>query len=115
MDFIEYNRRASCPLCRKESTVIGIKNHHCEPHYRFPTYGGVYWIRLPHHTDPYSEGYIGQAKNINNRLAGHEHFYYRGEAIAEILAEENDPQKRLDLEKHYRPTKGIGWNIKAGG
>jgi hypothetical protein len=31
----------------------------------------VYWIRLPEHTDPLTEGYVGVSKNWKKRVRDH--------------------------------------------
>ena len=91
----------------------------------------VYWIRLPSHTDPYTEGYIGVSKYFQSRMNGH---------LEEIM-KRTHPNKLLenatvkygwdnlikeeiffgtedgcyDVEYKFRPTKRIGWNIAPGG
>lgn len=92
----------------------------------------VYWIRLPEHTDMFSEGYIGITKNTaKSRFRGHvaaskkeesEHFkisrainkYGKNNLIIETLVI-CDIEYASEIENKLRPTTNIGWNIAAGG
>ena len=88
----------------------------------------VYWYHLETHLDPYEEGYIGVTKNIERRQLDHFkphkrklHFhkaiaYYGKEnIICSILKNGLNKQEAYDLEKTYRPTTKIGWNMAIGG
>lgn len=94
----------------------------------------VYWYRLPEHSDPYSEGYIGITNNIERRKQQHKycsnpsnksyidnHFYraiqsYGGidNLVFEIL-HTGSVDEVYAKEKEYRPSLSIGWNIAVGG
>lgn len=91
----------------------------------------VYWIRLPEHTDMFSEGYVGitsqypyvryrshinSAKNntqyktkIQNAI-----LKYGDRLIFQVLVE-CDRQYAFDLEEKLRPSPSIGWNLRMGG
>ena len=85
----------------------------------------LYWIRYDHHTDPYTEGYIGVSSQPEYRLkqhtAGHQNENPKlCQAIAkgaemEILDTFESREDVLVEEKRYRPTEMIGWNIIPGG
>lgn len=91
----------------------------------------VYWIRLPEHTDPKSQGYIGVSKKFSERMAGHlkdiclgrhrnPHLinavkkYGWDNLIKEIVYSGEELSCYLK-ENEIRPNKGIGWNISPGG
>lgn len=88
----------------------------------------LYWYHLKTHNNPFSDGYIGVTCNLKVRhrahLAGykggsrvlHQAFTKYGEdrilrSILRVTSRENAYQ----LERKYRPTEEIGWNIAAGG
>lgn len=76
----------------------------------------LYWLRLAEHTDVFSQGYVGVAKDLNKRLRAHKH---RFKAIwASIIASPlviGSEDYCFNLEKKLRPTRRIGWNRSAGG
>ena len=91
----------------------------------------LYWIRLPEHTDPTSQGYVGVTKQFNKRIADHynevinnthvnNHLVYAinkygwENMIKEILMTDEESVCYLK-ENELRPTKNIGWNISPGG
>lgn len=84
----------------------------------------IYWICLDSHDDPFSEGYIGMTKyDPKIRLRQHAKYGpnpYVKEGISNgaslrILHRELTEEEAKKLEKRYRPSKRIGWNIAPGG
>jgi predicted GIY-YIG superfamily endonuclease len=86
----------------------------------------VYWMRLPEHTDMFSQGYIGISSDVKKRWKAHfekngnVHFsraaekYGKDKIIKEMVLIA-DKEYCLEIEKKLRPTDKIGWNIVAGG
>jgi len=91
----------------------------------------VYWIRLPEHTDPKAEGYVGVSKRYETRLTEHYESIIAGthknihlmnavnkygwETLIKepiYVGEESDC---YEMEKVFRTSKSIGWNIAPGG
>jgi len=92
----------------------------------------VYWIKAPHHSDMFSEGYIGVSKNAENRWKyGHHWAFKQGRHDNPILVNavnkygwDNlikqivlvaDEEYCYDIEGKLRPFESIGWNINVGG
>lgn len=95
----------------------------------------LYWYRLPEHTDPYTQGYIGVTNDLKRRHNEHKyssnkrnktyictHFtnainLYGGidKLIKEVLHEQDSYEEVYTLERKYRPSIDIGWNIAVGG
>ena len=92
----------------------------------------VYWLRLPEHTDPKTQGYVGvTSRTVNFRFKRHIFDAERGAArcahlahalrkygAAGIICETlccADFDYCLDLEKRLRPSPSIGWNVGTGG
>jgi len=91
----------------------------------------VYWIRLPEHVDPSTEGYIGVSTNVENRLRDHYKSIQKGthknphlvNAVSKyswdnLLKEEIYTGDEIDCylkEEELRPVKATGWNIAPGG
>lgn len=89
----------------------------------------VYWYHLAEHTDPYSQGYIGvtmqngirQRCHIAGRSGGSKILSrafkkYGAEAILQdFLHTVEIKEEAYALERLYRPTPRIGWNIATGG
>ena len=85
----------------------------------------LYWIKLPCHTNPFLEGYIGiTAQNIMDRLSEHKnnsknkHLKNRcrnEQTQIFALFENLEKQDALFLEEKFRPLQNIGWNINKGG
>ena len=88
----------------------------------------IYWIRKKEHTDVYSEGYIGVARDVESRIYRHRRHAKNGTHVNTVLQEillEND--YTLDIiyegeesdcylkEQEFRPKYRIGWNITPGG
>lgn len=85
----------------------------------------IYWIRECHHTDPYTEGYIGlTSQSIEKRFSDHKYNTKnkhlrnrcRQNVVGIVLLEENMDRDSVRIrENHYRPLPNIGWNINPGG
>jgi predicted GIY-YIG superfamily endonuclease len=87
----------------------------------------VYWIHLPEHTNKYAEGYIGITNDLKRRWRDHKSKHskshilknailkYKDTIIWEHIHFELTQQEASKLEKIYRPTDHIGWNIVEGG
>ena len=76
----------------------------------------LYWLRLPEHTDMFSEGYIGVSENIQKRIRSHKHrFKAIWDKIVIQLLVISTKESCFDLEKSLRPTRNIGWNKSCGG
>lgn len=81
----------------------------------------VYWIHFDEHKDPYTEGYVGVTVDLKQRIFGHKSQTKRlldklmSGAKVSILQECESLDIALDVERKYRPTTLIGWNINKGG
>ena len=90
----------------------------------------VYWIRLPEHTDMFTQGYIGMTRHTaKNRYACHKSLAKRSKTNLPILNAIRKHGENLLLqtlvicsndyavwlENKLRPSKGIGWNLATGG
>lgn len=92
----------------------------------------VYWVRLPEHTDVFSQGYVGVTKNsASSRFRGHVQASKKEPSNKTILSKAILKYGRdglvvtplvkceLDyayrLEEQLRPKEHIGWNIAKGG
>lgn len=81
----------------------------------------VYWIHFDEHKDPYTEGYVGVTVNLKQRLFHHKSQTKRlldklmSGAKIDILEECTTMEDALLVERKYRPTTLIGWNINKGG
>ena len=92
----------------------------------------VYWLRLPEHTDPKKQGYVGvTSRTVEFRFKRHVFEAERGDARCVHLARalnkhgkdriirqtlcEADFDYCLDVERKLRPAPGLGWNVGAGG
>lgn len=85
----------------------------------------VYWIHLPHHTDMYSQGYIGVSNNPTRRLQEHKNSTdnkhlsraltkYSDSVLQTVIFNGNSESCYL-YEEQLRPTTNVGWNINKGG
>lgn len=85
----------------------------------------IYWLRLPHHTNILSEGYVGVSKRPNERFKTHKSrtenphlrncFEKYSETIFMDLVVEGSEEYCKMIESKLRPDKNIGWNIAVGG
>ena len=91
----------------------------------------IYWIKLPHHNDWQTEGYIGVSKNpkerfrhhIKNSIGNYHSDKVLSKAIRKYGKESIHQQIILcstkeicyDIEKKMRPKEFIGWNMREGG
>jgi predicted GIY-YIG superfamily endonuclease len=83
----------------------------------------LYWIHYPDQTDPKTEGYIGITSEFKERMYSHsknkkhKHIYNRinSGATPKILFENLTKEEAETLEKLFRPTDNVGWNLAAGG
>lgn len=91
----------------------------------------VYWIRASHHTDMFSEGYIGfTSRSVQDRFEDHKIDAstpsrckypvrnairkYADKIVVETIVE-GDTEYCLHIEEKLRPDCNIGWNIAKGG
>lgn len=86
----------------------------------------VYWLRLPEHTDMFTQGYVGISNNTRKRFSAHKkasqnpHLLHAIQKhgfdnIIKQIVLISDKDYCLDIEQKLRPTKMIGWNLEAGG
>jgi len=92
----------------------------------------VYWIRLPEHTDIFTQGYVGATKsNVKDRWLSHrswarqpleqgnERLYEAlnssSELVYEVVFSGFCYEECLELEAQYRPERYVGWNKARGG
>lgn len=91
----------------------------------------VYWIRLPEHTDIFTQGYVGISFDFAYRLSQHLYSsqnpkYYRNyrTAFRQALGSGNYVASKIlvgtrrycmEVEEKLRPQWRIGWNLAKGG
>lgn len=90
----------------------------------------VYWIRLPEHTDIFSQGYVGVTKKtLSKRYGQHVQASKKNPNLTHLSSAINKYSDRLiasvvliaeeeycyDVENKLRPDIKIGWNLCAGG
>jgi hypothetical protein len=75
----------------------------------------VYWLHLPEHTDPFTQGRIGithrkgrKREHQNDRRIPPDHLYT-------VMAENLTRFEAAKMEWQYRKQKHIGWNNVIGG
>jgi hypothetical protein len=76
----------------------------------------LYWLRLPEHTDVFTQGYIGVSSDMTKRLRSHKHKFKK--LWAKIIAQPlviSTKEYCFNLEQKLRPTRNIGWNKSIGG
>jgi len=95
------------------------------------TTASLYWIHLPEHTDPASEGYLGVTNNFQARLKKHlndilnnkhknihltnaANKYGWDNLLKEVILTDIEHNCYLK-ENELRPHINIGWNIATGG
>jgi hypothetical protein len=88
----------------------------------------VYWIRLEEHFDMNSDGYIGVAIDLDNRLVRHRSITSRNDChfgrairyhgwknlLCDVVFSGSD-EECYKLENQLRPEFNIGWNEAIGG
>jgi len=83
----------------------------------------VYWIHKEHHTDPYSQGYVGISndpvrrfkEHSNNKQKSYVANAIKSGATMSVLHENIDKVSAKSIEETYRPKENIGWNVAKGG
>lgn len=91
----------------------------------------IYWIRLPEHTDPKNEGYVGVSKRYEDRLLDHYTSIQKGthknphlvnavkkygwDSLIKETLYVGEESECYDIESTYRPSKAVGWNVAPGG
>jgi hypothetical protein len=91
----------------------------------------VYWIRLPEHTDPRTEGYVGVSKRYESRLLDHYNAIQKGthknphlvnavnkygwDTLIKEALYTGEEHECYEVESTYRTSKAVGWNISPGG
>lgn len=89
----------------------------------------VYWYHLSSHTDPFTQGYVGvtcqndvrKRCHINGLKGGssvlYKAFQKYGEEniLQDVLQTVDDKKEAYELERVYRPSPKIGWNLAIGG
>jgi hypothetical protein len=91
----------------------------------------IYWIHLPEHTDPSTEGYLGVSKNFELRMTNHitdinkkKHknphlvhavLKYGWDNLIKDIILSGEEAYCYEIEEELRPKKSIGWNIAPGG
>ena len=91
--------------------------------------GIVYWIHLPEHKDPFTEGYIGVTTNKRRRWNQHKHstkkaklgvfqkviLKYTWEYLIKTTIFKGPEEGCYQLEEYFRADTSIGWNLVPGG
>ena len=72
----------------------------------------LYWLFKPDYQDPYTEGYVGITKHLNQRIIEHRRTFSDFEV--KVLAE-GTFKEVLNLENQYRKEPFVGWNKAIGG
>ena len=88
----------------------------------------VYWIHLPEHSDPFSEGYVGvTVRSVERRYKDHVSYAIKGtypishaikkygdKLVVDTLVDASEDYC-YELEQKLRPNEKIGWNLVKGG
>jgi hypothetical protein len=76
----------------------------------------LYWLRLPEHTDMFSQGYVGVTSHIEKRLRSHKHRFKSiwDKVVVEQLLVSTE-NYCFFIEQKLRPSRLIGWNKSIGG
>jgi hypothetical protein len=86
----------------------------------------VYWIREQQHTDIYTDGYVGiTKKTLKERVREHKKnkktsivsgkLKNNADLVCTVVHEVETLEEALSLERQYRPSQNIGWNLQKGG
>jgi ribosomal protein L37E len=91
----------------------------------------IYWIRLPEHTDIFTQGYVGVSKNFKGRINEHRRgvvnnnhsnihllnaaLKYGWENLIKEIVLCGDEKYCYEQENIFRIQEGTGWNISRGG
>jgi hypothetical protein len=75
----------------------------------------VYYISDASCTDPFCHGYIGLTANKTGRIAAHRRSGRFPAGFTVTVLHEGTRRECADVEKKYRPERGIGWNSDLGG
>ena len=89
----------------------------------------LYWLHLPEHKDIFSQGYIGVARDPNDRYKRHlleirserhtndhlKNAYKKYKNIIQTILVIGEEEYIYELELTLRPKENVGWNIAAGG
>jgi hypothetical protein len=77
----------------------------------------VYWLHLPMHTDPGTEGQIGVARYLQSRIGQHRrkpNSKVPPDFLITVLYQ-GTAEECFALERRLRPSANIGWNCIPGG
>jgi hypothetical protein len=75
----------------------------------------VYWLHLPEHTDPFTQGYVGITYRKNRQKEHRDNRRFPAGHIFTVLAENLTRFEAAKLEWEHRKQRHIGWNTKTGG
>ena len=90
----------------------------------------LYWIHLPEHTNPKTQGYIGVTNNFTRRKQDHiycaKNNKHRNSYLQRVILKYEEllcwdilftgtAEGCYQLEEYFRNTEKIGWNLAAGG
>ena len=82
----------------------------------------LYWIRLPNHTNIFTQGYVGVSSDFKNRIADHRTgttnvLSKAGVGWEDLVVETwTIPfDTHRIMERGLRPRRDIGWNTLVGG
>jgi hypothetical protein len=75
----------------------------------------VYWLHLPEHTDPFTQGYVGITYRKNRQKEHRDNRRFPAEHIFTVLAASLTRFEAAKMEWEHRKQRHIGWNTKKGG
>ena len=80
----------------------------------------LYWVRLPTHTDPYTEGYIGVTRRpiavrFKAKISKKVKECLDSGGIIQTLHLLQSEDALYAMEQYYRPHPDIGLNTRTGG
>ncbi|QIG93776.1 MULTISPECIES: hypothetical protein [Bradyrhizobium] len=76
---------------------------------------GVYWLHLPEHTDPFTQGYVGITHRKSRQKEHRDSRRIPSGFIFTVLAENLTRFEAATMEWEHRKERNIGWNTKKGG